>query len=343
MESTEHDLQLFHQCFVTNKSPRSVELLRWQYLEPTAGPLLVNFALTKGPSPRLAAIYAVCPMMMHVSGRRVLGLQSLNTLTDEAYRGRGLFVSMATALYERSQAVGAEIVYGFPNGNSAHGIFKRLQWDSIDPMPVVFRPLRSGYLLKKLKLHTLGKLLDFPLTRARAAKLPPGYEVHSFPHPTRDFTPLWEKFGTRIKYAVARDAEFLQWRLRRPGAQYAIVGLLRSGTLVGFGITGITHLPDGDRIGKIMELVFDPDDAHAAKLLAAEMIARLKQQGCSVVWAWNFEHSPNHSALAQNGFVTVPMRLRAMEAHAGVRAFTPMPDVAKRDGWYLSLLDSDTD
>lgn len=123
-------------------------MLRWQYFEPTAGPLLVDFALTRGTSPRLAAIYAVCPMRMQFGGRRVLGLQSLNTLTDEAFRGRGLFVSMATALYKRGMTFEAEAVYGFPNGNSAHGIFKRLQWHTLDPMPILFRPMRTGYLLK---------------------------------------------------------------------------------------------------------------------------------------------------------------------------------------------------
>jgi len=343
MEATDHDLQLFHDCFVANGSPRSLEMLRWQYFEPKAGPLLVDLALTRGPSPRLAAIYAVCPMTMHAMGRRVLGLQSLNTLTDEAFRGRGLFVSMATALYERSKKIGAEMVYGFPNGNSAHGIFKRLQWETLDPMPIVFRPMRTGYLLKKLRLGTLAKMFDLPLAISRAPKLPAGYELRTMSDATESFTAVWEQFARAFDYAVAREADFLKWRLRRPDAQYEIVGLFAAERLVGFGITGVTTSPDGDDIGKVMELVFDPANTHAAQLLAEEMMHRLKKRGCAVAWAWNFEHSPNHAALRRVGFVALPRRLQPLEAHAGVRAFNPTPNFGKRERWYLSLLDSDTD
>src|SRR4051794_23161519 len=80
MERSDADLRLFKDCFDRNGSPRSLERLRWQFFEPPEGRLYVDFAEAGEAS--LAAIYAVFPVLMSVSGRRVLGVQSIDTLTD---------------------------------------------------------------------------------------------------------------------------------------------------------------------------------------------------------------------------------------------------------------------
>jgi GNAT superfamily N-acetyltransferase len=342
MEPTDRDLRLFHDCFAANGSPRPLEMLRWQYLDAPAGPLLVDLALTPGPDARLAAIYAVFPVSMRADGRRVLGVQSLNTLTDEAYRGKGLFLRMANALYSRCAREGVELVYGFPNGNSAHGFFKRLDWNSLDPMPFMLRPLRSGYVLRKLGAGALANVLDMPLTFGRAPRLRDGHELRTLSSVGPEFDAVWNAFAEPIRFAVERDAAYWSWRLRRPGENYECIGLFDRGRAVGLAVIGVTRAEDGQTVGKLMELMFDPACDEAGNALADEALRRLKAKGCVVAWAWNFEHSPNRPALRHAGFFGIPSSRHPAELHAGARAFTALSALGERDKWYISMLDSDT-
>ena len=343
MEPTASDLQLFHDCFVANGSPRSIEMLRWQYLAPPGGELLVDLAITRTPDKRLAAIYAVFPVYMRAAGKRILAVQSLNTLTDAAYRGKGLFVSMATNLYARSVKLGAQIVYGFPNGNSAHGIFRRLQWESLDPLPVLIRPLRSSYVLRKIGAAALAGIFDISLARARAPKLVDNLEFRTVDPVGNEFDELWNSFADGVGYAVERDSVYLAWRLRRPGENYECLALYEHGTAIGLAIIGTTAGADKQCVGKLMDFYFLPSHKFAAHLLVAEAVHRLKTKGCGVVWAWNFDHSPNHAALEKARFFRLPANRQGAEGHVGARTFTALRNIGKREEWYISLLDSDTD
>ncbi|MEP6762749.1 MAG: GNAT family N-acetyltransferase [Gemmatimonadaceae bacterium] len=342
MEANDADLKLFHDCFVANGSPRSIAMLRWQYFTPPAGPLLVNLAITNTPDARLAAIYAVFPVYMRAGGKRVLAVQSLNTLTDVAFRGRGLFISMATALYERAAKIGVELVYGFPNGNSAHGIFKRLQWDSLDPLPVLIRPLRTGYVLRKVRAGFLARFFDFPLTFASSPKLASGLEFRTVRNFDDALSELWNVFATSVGFAIERDAQYLAWRLQRPGESYECFALYEHDQPIGLAIIGSTMSSDGSRVGKLMDYYFLPTHTFAGELVVAEAMHRLKARGCGVVWAWNFEHSANHAALRASGFFTMSAKLQGAEGHVGARAFTSLANIGDRKQWYISMLDSDT-
>ncbi|HEX6177590.1 MAG TPA: GNAT family N-acetyltransferase [Thermoanaerobaculia bacterium] len=343
MERTEEDLRLFHQAFTANESPKSFELLRWQYFEPPAGKLFVDFAVTTGNDPRLAAIYAVFPVAMRVEGNRGLGVQSLNTLTDREFRGKGLFIRLAKSIYERSAQDGVAVVYGFPNGRSVHGFYTKLQWVPLDPMPMMVRPLRLGWVIGRL---TRGKIklprwIDPPIPRMRP-RLGDNmqWRTLTLEQHGEAIEAVWQRFAATISYAVERDKQYLQWRLRRPGASYEIMGLFRDSTLLGYSITAMSG-----NAGKIMDLLFDPAEADTGRLLLSEAMDRLKRAGCGAVVAWNYDHSPNHRAFRSAGFVTVPQKMIPDELYSGARSLTTPPSaaVADRKSWYVSMLDSDTD
>src|SRR4051812_36529788 len=93
MAADNSDLSKFQSCFAANGSPRTESHLSWQYVEPPAGKLFVEVAEDEKTG-SLAGIYAVFPSAMKLGPSRVLGAQSLDTLTDAAYRGRGLFVQL---------------------------------------------------------------------------------------------------------------------------------------------------------------------------------------------------------------------------------------------------------
>jgi len=341
MEQTDEDLKLFHDAFVENGSPRSVELLRWQYFEPPAGRLYVDFAVAEEEKQFLAAIYAVFPVTMRVDGARGLGVQSLNTLTDVRFRGKGLFVKMAAATYERCGNEGVALVYGFPNQNSVHGFWTKLQWQALDPMPHLIRPLRLSFFVDKLtrgKIR-LPKFLDVRLARTRTS-LPRGWTLRVITELGAEIDEVWRRFSADIGFAVERDSEYLRWRLRRPGAFYETVGLFNERELIGYVIIG--H--EGDRGGRIMELIYEPAVPQAGTILLREAFRRLAAAGCGTVWAWNYEHSRNHRDFRRAGFIPLPERFNIEHLHSGARSLTTPPSaaVAERGKWYVSMLDSDT-
>src|SRR5689334_17290462 len=122
MTGSDEDLCRFAGCFEANGDPKDPRVLRWQYQENPVQRVYVDLALDTSPSSqgssqedKVAAIYATFPVEMQIGAHRVVGVQSLDTLTDSAYRGRGLFTTLAASVYERCRESGVALVYGFPN------------------------------------------------------------------------------------------------------------------------------------------------------------------------------------------------------------------------------------
>jgi Acetyltransferase (GNAT) domain len=105
MTPTSRELELYADCFERNDSPKEFDLLKWRFIDNPVGKVFTTlaFALTND-RPAVAAIYATQPVVARLGGERVLALQSLDTLTDSGYRGRGLFSLMANQTFA-SEAV----------------------------------------------------------------------------------------------------------------------------------------------------------------------------------------------------------------------------------------------
>jgi GNAT superfamily N-acetyltransferase len=345
MRATPDELEAFRRCLEANDLPRSPEQVRWQFVENPVGSLLVDLAVDPRPEGEtIAAIYAVVPFTAQIDSQRCVVAQSLDTLTDARYRGRGLFVTLATATYARLAKDGVAFVYGFPNANSVHGFFQRLEWHSLDPLPWCIRPLRPSYLLRRLGIPgRIAALLDgmpLPLPRVR---LPQGCSLRE----VRDFDPsfdaLWERFASGTRVALRRDAAYLRWRLRRPGARYRVWALDGAGGIRGFVATSL--VTSGQvTAGYVMELIYEPGAKELGVALLAHALRELVRAGAEVALACNFRHSPNHPAFRRAGFLPLPWRMRAEKVYFGVRPLAAAQSdlLFERESWYLSCCDFDT-
>jgi len=145
------DLALLKKCFDENGSKKRLDVLRWRYLDNPTNSLLVDFAVSSASDePHLAATYAVSPVRLKIGDQTKLAAQSIDTMTDHRHRGKGLFSSLAKSVYSRCEAEEVAAVFGFPNGSSAHGFFKRLEWTALDPVPFLIRPLGTRGVLSRL-------------------------------------------------------------------------------------------------------------------------------------------------------------------------------------------------
>lgn len=340
MEASEADLIAFGECFERNGTPRRLDALRWQYLENPTCELFVDLAVS---GERIAGIYAVQPALVRVRGAQMLAAQSVDTLVDADFRGRGLFTKTAEAVYERLRQHDAAFVYGFPNANSASGFFGKLGWSSLDPVPFLVRPLRTAFVASKLPL---GRWLR-QLPDVRLPILGPSLKPTQELRPVLEFGPeldeLWKRFSSNVMVAVDRTPGYLRWRLGRPGARYKCFGVFEGAQLVAFS-AHTTVDKHGGRIGYVIELLHNPGRREVGAALLVECIRGMASDGADAVLAWSFRHSPNANAYAKAGFVPLPDRLRPIELHIGVRPLDEsLSDVLiDRRNWYISYCDSDT-
>lgn len=339
MRNEPEDLARFRRCFDANGSPKRPEVVRWQYADNPTGELFVDFAVA--PGGELAAIYATLPVRVRIAGEVRLAVQSVDTITDQAYRGKGLFLKLANRTYERAAAAGAALVYGFPNGSSAHGFFERLAWRPLDPVPFLVRPLRTRYLAERFKLPGMP---DLPLF-ARVDVLGRLGRYHVEPVTSFDarFTELWQTAAGARWHGVERDASYLSWRLAKPGEQYRSRAVVTGDAITAF-TSHCVKAKHGGRIGYVMEHLARPGSTRALASLLSRALADMTAQDADVALAWCLPHAPAYRALLACGFVPFPTRYRPIELHAGVRAFAPelAATLADRSRWYLSYLDSDT-
>ena len=340
MERNLDDLDLLARCLSSNGVHRDRRQMQWQYLDNPARRTLADFAVA--PGGRLAAVYATLPTLMRIDGRVELAAQSVDTMTDGAFRGRGLFVRLANATYDRAQAEGFRLVYGFPNQHSAHGFFDRLGWCRLGHAPLLIRPLRTRFLARKLgPLAKWARFVpDVPLhlgkARNRGIELVTRFDDR--------FTDLWHRFAAGAGIAIERDARYLDWRLsRRPGGAYENAVTARDGRLSAF-VSHCIREKHGGRIGYVMESLHAPGEEGAVSTLLRRALARMAEERADVAFAWCMPHATTYPVFRRAGFLAVPPRFLPIQLHFGARALAPeCADIVQHPRrWYISYLDSDT-
>lgn len=351
MRADRSDLERFRDCFSRNGSPRTIEHLTWQYVDNPTGRVFVDLAIPVAAPETIGAIYASLPVFARVSGDVRLALQSLDTLTDVEFRGQGLFVKLARSLFARAASDGVAFIYGFPNGNSAHGFFRRLEWHSLDPLPFLVRPLRSAYIVDRLDLvKRLGRgsaiagLLPNVALPIGPRLLSDGVRIVEVTAFDDRFTELWREVAAGDVVGVERDAAYLTWRLlQKPDGQYRVLAAFRGENLVGWTAFCVRE-KHGGRIGYVMELMHRKGRTRDARALVVAVLRGMREEGADVALAFSFAHACGRRAYDLSGFVPLPERLRPIELHFGVRAFdrTVALQLEHRANWHVSYLDSDT-
>ncbi len=324
--------------------------MRWQYLDgnQSVSPLVV-LGLDGGSldNPDVSCIYALFQNEFLCSGGAVLGSQSLDTMTAPKFRGKGLFNKYASIVYERAANEGVSFVYGFPNGNSAHGFFNKLGWQKLDPVPFLVRPISVSYLIDRLPvLKRFSSFFDGLRLRSRPFDLDERYVLEENVVLDHRYEKLWDGFRKSIGVALNRNVSYMKWRLSsKPGEVYSNAAILDS---EGGDLRAICFFTKkqkhGGSVGYIMDLMYGEGFVREGEALLNYVVNKLDRASCDILLAWCFDHSPSYEAYRRCGFLAFPERLRPIELHFGVRVFSKEiePVVANRKNWYISYLDSDT-
>jgi GNAT superfamily N-acetyltransferase len=334
-------LPYFESCFANNGSPKDTNKVRWQFLNNPSKKQFVDMAFDAKAN-KTAAVYAIFPVKFKLQDESLLGAQSLDTMTDKNYRGQGLFIKLANSVYERAKSEDIKLVYGFPNGNSIYGFQKKLEWEVLDPVPFLIKPLKSKYFTKRLPF--LKHLPNIPLSFSKF-KVFKDYKIEFKDEFPIEVNAIWESFSENIGVAINRNKEYLDWRyLVKPNEDYKLLHCsTSSGKYLGYVIYSVKGKHGGE-IGYIMELVYDLEYQLAGKMLLKKAISEIKLQNADCILSWCLDHSPSYNIFKRENFFKMPEKLRPIELHFGARAFDKkFKDlVSNRKNWYLSYSDSDT-
>ncbi|MBF6652510.1 hypothetical protein C3B47_06330 [Flavobacterium columnare] len=337
----ENTLNMYKKCFDENGSPKKKENIKWQFLQNTESKSFVDIAFDEAMN-KTAAIYATSCVKFKIGNDSYVGSQSLDTITDVDYRGKGLFVNLAKSVYEKAKNDNVSLVYGFPNGNSIHGFDKKLEWQVLDPVPFLLKPLKTKYFTKKIKFLSFLPNFNLSFSNFRNDENLIIKECKSFPD---QVNLIWKQFSLGIKVAVERDKAYLDWRyIKKPNENYRIAHCYsRENEYFGFIVYTIKEKHNG-KIAYIMEMLYDLNKKEVGKQLLKYAINKIKEENADCILTWCLEHSPNYCVYKKASFFNLPERFRPIELHFGVRTFMEKlrEVVNERSNWYISYSDSDT-
>lgn len=333
-------LLFYKECFDTNESEKNIDVLNWQFFKNGIKNFVdIEFDTEKN---KTAAIYATFSVNFKINNHLHIGSQSLDTITDIDYRGKGLFIKLAKDVYQKAADDGVALVYGFPNGNSIHGFKSKLEWEVLDPVPFMIKPIKTSYFSNKISVFKW--LPNFNVSFSKYSKSNKFRIEEDFSFPEM-VTPLWESFSNKIGVAVQRDKKYLDWRyIQKPFENYKIAHCYsENNTYLGY-IVYVIKEKHGGKIAYIMELVFDLKSQKAGRKLLQYAINQIKKENADCILSWCMDHSPNYNVFKKEFFFKLPEKFRPIELHFGARAFNKelATTINNRNNWYLSYSDSDT-
>lgn len=254
-------------------------------------------------------------------------VRSVDAVTAEAWRGRGVFRCLTLAALDALEHEDVDLVFNTPNQNSAPGNLK-MGWQCVGDVPLYVRPLRPFRLAQHVLRARLGGRSEegaAPLSALPRWATTPQVMALVDSH---------ERARAGAGLRTPRSAAYLSWRYgAHPQADYrAVVDGPATAP------TGLAVLRANRRLGAD-ELVLVELWAQDARpnYLAGLLRRVLAIDGFDHVMAHFKAGSVEHAALRRALFFKVPQRKMRLFARALGR---PLPaDVFSFDGWDLSLGD----
>jgi len=255
------------------------EYFDWKYARNPHGEM-VGFEALAGSTP--VAFYCVIPQVYSVDGVQVGVFQSVDTMTDPAYQGRGLFVQLATLTYDEVSRIdpGYTLV-GIAGESSLPGFVRRLGWRHIHDIRLYFAERR----LVSLRLLA---------SRRRQIRAAPASEVAQLAGYLEHRRQVNKQIGLYL------SPEFLGWRvLRHPEIDYHVVVLRDREEVQGFCIYSL----DSKR-RCLLSLVDLPEERLDHHHLGELLRFVFQQTGARLAYTWEPSSIPLRRAYRRLGFLS---------------------------------------
>lgn len=277
---------------------QTIESFKWQYcsVQKEVKDIFVAEPIDSSDRAKyiFAAVYCISQRKFLSNSQENMGALSLQTLTGEKYRSRGLFTHLAKMCYEQAKVDGVKFVYGSPNDNSMPSFLNHLSWSKLPNINVLakFNPFQ----LVKGKMGFRNRSFD----NAKGKIL----EVKSYHQPMDN---LWKEFSKKIELGLVRGGEYWNWRfLQRPNSSDRVyVFENNNGEALAACAIGISNKKEGKR-GYIMDFMVHPAYQYEGKLLLKWCCNQLFNQGCIIVVTCQSNGNPYKKILKDVKFRRIP-------------------------------------
>lgn len=332
-------VQRIGELFKKNNNEKDKNHLIWQYIKPPHGSI-TSIAVDKNEND--AAVYSVFKIKAKINSTMGFAYQSLDTLTDNNHRGKGLFGKLANDVYEQCE-LNNNIVYGFPNTSSGPVFFSKLGWKELGHPPFVIYinnilfPL--VYLTKK---HIfLENSLFKSILKKTVLKLckKTDYIINSNDDFITDYDNLWEQFSSEINTTIWRDSQYMNWRYKeKPNKNYKYISIYKDNILIGKSIYTVEKKHNGN-IGYVMDLICNPDHKLAAEILLKQTTLEMINQKVDVILAWIPNNHFLFKSYKKTKFIKLPQSFQPIKLFFGYK--NNLIKIKKTD-FFISYSDSDT-
>jgi hypothetical protein len=196
-----HDLELLHEAVYGSLPARNYFTAK--YDTAYTGAFYIGFIAYNSDNLPIA-YYGVMPCFMQYDRSIFLAAQSGDTMTHPGFRYKGLFVELANRTFELCRQTGIQLVYGFPNQNSRHGLINKLGWHMTESLDRFSIPVSSFPAERLTKQFSWTKqLYENHCQKVLQSCL---LEMDGLPHSAAK-----ENFGS-----VLRDERFLAYKKYSP-------------------------------------------------------------------------------------------------------------------------------
>ena len=282
---------------------RTAEFFRWKHrLKPFgSSPGLV--AVHGG---RIVGVRLFMRWALQADGQPVKALRAVDTATDPAFQGKGIFRSLTLGLLDQLDASGeVDLVFNTPNASSRPGYLK-MGWQPVGTLPVRLAPVRPLRFLrggraasgatagaKKPAATATGKALP-------SCPLPSAVSVLAERH--REVEELVAAGASTHRFHTPLSMEYLSWRYgSAPGLDYRAVAIDSGGTLSGLAFGRLRQRGPLAEFTLADILVADGDRRSAGRLLRAA-----RRSGADYVAAHTSTGTEVERAASAAGYLRVP-------------------------------------
>jgi GNAT superfamily N-acetyltransferase len=331
--------RLYRDVFGEALTEASQRRWEWQYLEnpatTAAGPE-IWIAREDG---RVLGQYASMPVRLWWGGREVRSSWGMDVFVAAEARGRGLGAKLFTAWSDH-----VEVALGLGLTPSSYGLFKKLRYHDVGPVPFFQKVLDSSAVARRrlgpvlgtaaAPLLRLGLAVRYP-ERARSAD---GVAVTPWAAFTDEYDALWERARASYAMCVRRDRAYLDWKYARcPHRRYDVLEARREGRLDGFAVSRQED-HRGTRLGWVIDVFADGEDHAARDALLGAVLGSFRRAGVA-----------RAQAFSMDGRLAADLRRRGFAAARSPMQFCVRARVesghvfAQRDRWHVVFGDSDMD
>lgn len=310
----------------------------WQYRRnpnvPAEGPLI--WLAREGTT--IIGQYATMPVRLSVAGRDIDASWGMDVMVAPERQRQGL----GDVLFRTwDRHTGASLGLGL--SDSSHRLFQKMNWPELGPVPCFVKPLSRRALRRPTWPVTINRLVSyvtFPWVRLVSRNRPLQGEVQLIRHFGDGFTRLWDRIAGQFRFAVRRDAAYLNWKyIQTPHVRYSIAALMRDNEPAGYVVYRHVQEPRG-RVTLLVDFLTDPTDQAGLLTLLRWVDREARAHDSDKIRAFAL-HEGARRLLRKSGYYSVKS---TMDFVAKVNAVDVPADFYKStDDWHVTLGDSDQD